>query len=105
MLTDVFIFIQSFPNKNCFNDKKVFSINLLKIYTPYRDVDPFIAAAIDAYTLDRCVWGSDWPFVRTEERVDYGPPLACLRRWLPAEADRHTVLWRTPAWLFGFMEG
>ena len=69
---------------------------------PYRDVDPFIAAAIDAYTLDRCVWGSDWPFVRMDERVDYGPPFACLRRWLPAEEDRHSVLWRTPARLFGF---
>jgi predicted TIM-barrel fold metal-dependent hydrolase len=68
---------------------------------PYRDVDPFIAAAIEAYSLERCVWGSDWPFVRMDERVDYGPPLACLGRWLPDERDRHTVLWHTPARLFG----
>ena len=34
---------------------------------PHRDVDPFIAAAIEAFTLDRCVWGSDWPFVRVDE--------------------------------------
>jgi hypothetical protein len=26
----------------------------------------------------------------------------CLPRWLPDEGDRHTVLWRTPARLFGF---
>jgi predicted TIM-barrel fold metal-dependent hydrolase len=69
---------------------------------PYRDVDPFIAAAIDAYTLQNCVWGSDWPFVRVEERVDYGPGLACLARWLPDPEDRHQVLWRNPARLFGF---
>jgi predicted TIM-barrel fold metal-dependent hydrolase len=69
---------------------------------PYRDVDPYIAAAIEAYTLDRCVWGSDWPFTRLDERIDYGPPLTCLQRWLPDEADRHIVLWRTPARLFGF---
>jgi predicted TIM-barrel fold metal-dependent hydrolase len=69
---------------------------------PYRDVDPFIAAAIDAYTLQRCVWGSDWPFVRVDQRIDYGPPLTCLQRWLPDEEDRRTVLWRTPARLFGF---
>lgn len=69
---------------------------------PYRDVEPFIAAAIDAFTLDRCVWGSDWPFVRTDERIDFGPLFACLRRWLPAEADRDAVLWRTPARVFGF---
>lgn len=71
---------------------------------PYTDVDPFIAAAIEAFTLERCVWGSDWPFVRTEERIDYGPLLACLPRWLPDEADRRTVLWDTPARLFGFQE-
>jgi predicted TIM-barrel fold metal-dependent hydrolase len=68
---------------------------------PYLDVDPFIAAAIEAFTLDRCVWGSDWPYVQMDERVDYGPGLACLRRWLPDEADRRKVLWDTPARLFG----
>ena len=50
---------------------------------PYRDVDPFVAAVIQAFTLDHCVWGSDWPFVRVDERMDYGPPLVCLARWLP----------------------
>jgi len=69
---------------------------------PYRDVDPFIAAAIEAYTLERCVWGSDWPYVRMDERMDYGPPLTCLPRWLPDPEDRRKVLWDTPARLFGF---
>src|SRR5207344_2441814 len=67
---------------------------------PYRDVDPFVAAVIEAFTLDRCVWGSDWPFVRMDERMDYGPPLVCLQRWLPDPSDRRTVLWHTPARLF-----
>lgn len=70
---------------------------------PHPDVDPFIAAAVEAFTLDRCVWGSDWPFVRVDRRVDYGPLFACLTRWLPDETDRNTVLWRTPARLFGFI--
>jgi predicted TIM-barrel fold metal-dependent hydrolase len=69
---------------------------------PYADVEPFAAAAIEAFTLERCVWGSDWPFVRTDERIDYGPELACLQRWLPDEADRRKMLWDTPARLFGF---
>jgi len=69
---------------------------------PYRDVDPFVAAVIQAFTLERCVWGSDWPFVRMDERMDYGPPLVCLQRWLPDPADRRAVLWDTPARLFGF---
>ena len=69
---------------------------------PYTDVDPFIEAAIEAYKLDNCMWGSDWPFVRIEERMDYGPPATCLTRWLPDEGDRQKVLWETPARLFGF---
>jgi predicted TIM-barrel fold metal-dependent hydrolase len=69
---------------------------------PFLDVDPFVAAAIEAYTLERCVWGSDWPFVHMDERVDYGPGFACLSRWLPDRAQRRQVLWDTPARLFGF---
>ncbi|HEX2829727.1 MAG TPA: amidohydrolase family protein [Burkholderiales bacterium] len=69
---------------------------------PYTDVDPYVAACIEAYTLDRCVWGSDWPFVRLDARFDYGPPSICIQRWLPNEADRRKVLWDTPARLFGF---
>ena len=69
---------------------------------PYRDVDPFMQAAIEAFTLDRCVWGSDWPWVRMDERMDYGPVYACLDRWLPDEKDRQKVLWDNPARLFGF---
>lgn len=69
---------------------------------PHYDVDPFIEAAINAFTLDNCVWGSDWPFVRIDARMDYGPTLDCLARWLPAAADRNKVLWETPSRLFGF---
>lgn len=69
---------------------------------PYHDVDPFIEAAINAFTLDHCIWGSDWPFVRMDERMDYGPTLNCLGRWLPNAADRDRVLWETPSRLFGF---
>jgi predicted TIM-barrel fold metal-dependent hydrolase len=69
---------------------------------PYHDVDPFIAAAIEAYTLDRCVWGSDWPYVRIDQRMDYGPPYSCVARWVPDAKDRQKLLWDTPARLFGF---
>ncbi|MCC7484611.1 MAG: amidohydrolase family protein [Burkholderiales bacterium] len=71
---------------------------------PYHDVDPFIAAAIEAFTLENCVWGSDWPFVRMDERMDYGPVYSCLARWLPREEDRRKVLWDNPKRLFGFKE-
>lgn len=71
---------------------------------PHEDVEPFIAAAIGAYGLDRCMWGSDWPFLNTTQRVEYGSLLSLLDRWLPDAADRQQVLWKTPARLFGFVE-
>jgi predicted TIM-barrel fold metal-dependent hydrolase len=67
-----------------------------------RDVDPFIAAAIRAFTLDRCVWGSGWPFVRHDARMDHGPEFACVVRWLPAETNQQKLMWETPKRLFGF---
>lgn len=69
---------------------------------PYAETDTFVAAAIGAFGLERCMWGSDWPYVNMPERVDYGPPLSCLERWLPDAADRTTILWETPSRLFGF---
>lgn len=69
---------------------------------PYEDAWPFIAALVEAFTLDRCVWGSDYPFLRAPERLDYGPLLTVLTRLLPDPDDQHRLLWRTPARLLGF---
>jgi len=69
---------------------------------PHPDAEPFVAALIDAYTVKHCVWGSDWPFLRLGQRMDYGPVLANLQRWIPDARDRRQVLWDTPAQLFGF---
>lgn len=68
--------------------------------SPYEDTDPYIAALIDAFGIDRCIWGSDWPFLRAKERTDFGPLLAALHRVLPDAADRAKVLWTNPARLF-----
>jgi len=69
---------------------------------PYADCDPYVQALVDAFTLDNCVWGSDWPFVRVPRRMDYGPVYRLLERWLPDPADRRRVLWDTPCRWFGF---
>jgi predicted TIM-barrel fold metal-dependent hydrolase len=71
---------------------------------PYRDVDRFAEAVVDGFGLDRCVWGSDWPFLNTPERVGYGDLLDCLARWLPDPDHRDRVLRRNPARLFGFAD-
>ena len=68
--------------------------------SPYEDTDPYIAALVDAFGIERCIWGSDWPFVRAKGRVDFGPLLAALHRVVPDAADRGKVLWANPARLF-----
>jgi predicted TIM-barrel fold metal-dependent hydrolase len=73
-----------------------------RLPAPHVDVEPFVAALIETFTPARCVWGSDWPFLRLPDRPDYGAVLAMLARWLPAEDERRQVLCYTPARLFGF---
>ena len=73
-----------------------------KVPYPYDDAWPFIAALVETFTLDRCVWGSDYPFLRASERLDYGPLVAVLSKLFPDPGDRHRLLWQTPAKLLGF---
>jgi predicted TIM-barrel fold metal-dependent hydrolase len=69
---------------------------------PHEDTWSFVEALIDAFTLDRCVWASDWPFVKAIERIDYGPLLKLFERLVPDPADRKKVFWDTPCRWFGF---
>lgn len=71
-------------------------------FSPRAEIEPFIAALIATFTPKRCVWGSDWPFLRPATRMDYGPVLANLNRWFPDDRDRRQVLRETPVRLFGF---
>jgi predicted TIM-barrel fold metal-dependent hydrolase len=55
---------------------------------------------IDAFGVDACVWGSDWPFLRAPERIDYGPLLSLVERLVPDPAERRALWWDTPRRLF-----
>jgi predicted TIM-barrel fold metal-dependent hydrolase len=69
---------------------------------PYRDTDVFYTAAVRAFTPRALMWGSDWPFLRSEQRIDYGPSLMHLEKVLPDASDRRVALVETPASWFGF---
>jgi predicted TIM-barrel fold metal-dependent hydrolase len=69
---------------------------------PFADTVPFVRALVDAFTLDHCMWASDWPFLRAPERLDYGPLLALAAQLFPNAADRRKLFWDTPQRLFGF---
>jgi predicted TIM-barrel fold metal-dependent hydrolase len=57
---------------------------------------------VDAFTLDHCLWASDWPYLRAPVRVDYGVLLHLALTLFPECADRRKLLWDTPRELFGF---
>ena len=71
---------------------------------PYCDMSPYIERLIEAFSFDRCIWGSDWPFLRAQRRVDYGPELNGLSHWIRNRDDLQKVLWDTPARVFGFQD-
>jgi predicted TIM-barrel fold metal-dependent hydrolase len=66
------------------------------------DAWPFVTALMDAFTLDHCLWASDWPFLRSPLHVDYGVLLRLVLSLFPDSADRRKLLWETPGELFGF---
>ncbi len=69
---------------------------------PFEDTWPYVRAIADSFTLDHCLWASDWPYLRAPERQDYGPLLELVETLFPNPADRRTLLWDTPRKLFGF---
>jgi predicted TIM-barrel fold metal-dependent hydrolase len=69
---------------------------------PYDDARPYVDALLDAFTPDRCLWASDWPFLRAPVRIDYGPLLKLVERFVPDAADRRRVLFETPCNVLGF---
>lgn len=69
---------------------------------PHQDAWPYIHALADAFTLDNCMWASDWPFLRATQHYDYGPLLMQVAMLFPDPADRRKLFWDTPRRLFGF---
>jgi len=69
---------------------------------PHKDAWPFVEALLDAFTLERCLWASDWPYLRAPTRVDYGVLLNLALVLFPNAQDRRTLMWDTPQRLFGF---
>jgi predicted TIM-barrel fold metal-dependent hydrolase len=69
---------------------------------PFDDTRPYLDALIEAFTLDACLWASDWPFLRAPQRLDVGPLLRQVERLLPDAADRRKLFWDTPRRWLGF---
>ncbi len=72
---------------------------------PHADAEPYVAALVEAFGLDRCLWGSDWPYLKADYHVDYAMMLKLVQAWFPDAADRARLWWNTPCRLFGFEAG
>ncbi len=58
---------------------------------PHWDAWPFVAALKGAFGPHRLLWASDWPFIRAEGRVDYGPLLKLAEMLFPDAEERARV--------------
>ncbi len=63
----------------------------------------YVQALLEAFGPQACVWGSDWPFLREQSRIDYGPLLKYAEVFMPDAQVRRQVMWDTPRRLFGFV--
>jgi predicted TIM-barrel fold metal-dependent hydrolase len=78
---------------------------------PYEDVRPYALELLDSFGADRCIWGSDWPFLNPDvgpakrpmkATAHYRGELNALRSWVADESVRHRILWDNPSRFFGF---
>lgn len=70
--------------------------------TPYRDVDPFARALIEA-NEDRVVWGTDWPHPSLKGIMpNDGALMDQLADWVPDASVREKILLDNPEALYGF---
>jgi predicted TIM-barrel fold metal-dependent hydrolase len=69
---------------------------------PYRDVDPFAQALVEA-APERLLWGTDWPhvFIKTAMPED-AALLELFKRWVPDERMQQRILVENPAKLYSF---
>lgn len=71
---------------------------------PYGDGHTYQHALVEAFGAERCMWGSDWPFLRAEHRMDLGTLLMLFERLFPDESTLNKIMWETPKQLFGFKD-
>ena len=77
-------------------------VKFSQMSSPHEDAWPFVGALVEAFTLDRSLWASDWPYLRAPSRVDYGVLLDVLLQLFPDASGRRKLLWDTPRELLGF---
>ena len=66
---------------------------------PFADARPHVLRLLEAFGPQRCIWASDWPFLRAPYRLDYGTLVQLAGQWFTAEQCRQ-MMWNAPARIF-----
>lgn len=78
----------------------------VKLSAAYRlggaDPERYVQELLGAAGGRQLVWASDWPFVGFEDTMTYAMCVDGIRRWIPDDAARRTIMLDTPGRLFGF---
>lgn len=69
---------------------------------PYADMDKFFEAILTIFPPQRMLWGSDWPFVRLDEKPDYSATLMAFQLRVRDETVLDSILSDAPSKLFGW---
>ena len=69
---------------------------------PFEGAHTVVAELLRAFGPQRCIWGSDLPYLRLPERLDYGMSLALAGRLFPDPAVRAQVMHETAEEMFFF---
>jgi predicted TIM-barrel fold metal-dependent hydrolase len=68
---------------------------------PFDDARAHVRRVLDAYGPERCIWASDWPYLRAPYRLDYGTLLRLTEQWFSPDEIRQ-MMWDAPAKLLGW---
>lgn len=69
---------------------------------PHADCHIYVAALLAAFTIDHCLWASDWPYLRARTRQEYVLLMRLTEKLFPDRATRAKLFWDNPTRLFGF---
>jgi predicted TIM-barrel fold metal-dependent hydrolase len=70
---------------------------------PFSDTRPVVLALAQHFGLQRCIWASDWPYLKAPYRLDYTPMLA-LYADMFSLPECEQIMWHTPLQLFNFKD-
>ncbi len=68
---------------------------------PFTDVRPYVEALAKNFGMQRCMWASDWPYLKAPYRLDFGPMLMLYADFFTLQ-ECEQIMWHSPKEILGF---